>query len=40
MAECIKGSQLVVRDEASHLSVAEQPALFAQHLGAFLAHVG
>jgi 3-oxoadipate enol-lactonase len=40
MAERIKGSQLVVLEEASHLSVAEQPALFAQHLGAFLARVG
>jgi 3-oxoadipate enol-lactonase len=40
MAERIKGSQLVVLDEASHLSVAEQPALFAQHLTAFLARVG
>ena len=37
MAERIKGSQLVVLDEASHLSVAEQPALFEQHLAAFLA---
>jgi 3-oxoadipate enol-lactonase len=40
MAERIKGSQLVVLEEASHLSVAEQPALFGQHLGAFLARVG
>jgi len=40
MAERIKGSQLVVLDEASHLSVAEQPALFAQHLTAFLTRVG
>jgi 3-oxoadipate enol-lactonase len=37
MAERIPGSQLVVIDEASHLSVAEQPAQFAQHLQRFLA---
>jgi 3-oxoadipate enol-lactonase len=39
MAERIKGSQLVVFDEASHLSVAEQPAQFAQTLQAFLKQV-
>ncbi|HEY4066758.1 MAG TPA: alpha/beta fold hydrolase [Burkholderiaceae bacterium] len=39
MAERIKGSQLVVFDEASHLSVAEQPAQFAQTLQSFLAKV-
>jgi 3-oxoadipate enol-lactonase len=39
MAERIPGAQLVVLDEASHLSVAEQPALFEQHLTAFLARV-
>jgi 3-oxoadipate enol-lactonase len=39
MAERIKGSQLVVFDEASHLSVAEQPAQFAQTLQAFLKKV-
>ena len=36
----IKGSELVVFDEASHLSVAEQPAQFAQTLHAFLTRVG
>ena len=36
MAERIKDSQLVVFDEASHLSVAEQPAQFAQTLQTFL----
>ena len=40
MAERIMGSELVVFDEASHLSVAEQPAQFAQTLHAFLARVG
>jgi len=40
MAERIPGAQLIVIDEASHLSVAEQPALFAQHLQAFLTRVG
>ena len=40
MAERIKGSTLSVFDEASHLSVAEQPALFAQTLQAFLKRVG
>jgi len=40
MAERIKGSELVVFDQASHLSVAEQPAQFAQTLQAFLARVG
>ena len=36
----IEGSELVVFDEASHLSVAEQPAQFAQTLQAFLKRVG
>jgi 3-oxoadipate enol-lactonase len=40
MAERIAGAQLVVFDDASHLSVVEQPELFAQHLRAFLARVG
>ena len=39
MAERIAGSQLVVIDEASHLSVAEQPAQFAQHLQRFLSRL-
>ncbi len=40
MAERIKGSELVVFDQASHLSVAEQPAQFAQALQVFLKRVG
>ncbi len=36
MHERIPGSELVVFDEASHLSVAEQPALFVQTLQRFL----
>ena len=36
MQERIPGAELVVFDEASHLSVAEQPVLFAQTLGRFL----
>ena len=40
MAERIPGAELAVFDEASHLSVAEQPALFAQALQRFLARVG
>ena len=36
MQERIPGAELVVFDEASHLSVAEQPALFAQTLERFL----
>ena len=36
MAERIPGAELVVLADASHLSVAEQPALFAQHLQRFL----
>ena len=40
MAEKIAGAELVVFDEASHLSVAEQPMLFAQTLTAFLIRVG
>jgi 3-oxoadipate enol-lactonase len=40
MAEKIPGAELVVFDGASHLSVAEQPALFGQTLNAFLARVG
>ena len=37
IAERIRGSTLVVFDEASHLSVAEQPALFSQAVREFLA---
>lgn len=37
MAERIPGAELVVFDEASHLSVVEQPAQFAQTLQKFLA---
>ncbi len=37
MAQRIPGSRLVVFDEASHLSVAEQPALFTQAVRDFLA---
>ena len=33
----IAGAELVVLDEAAHLSAAEQPALFAQHVLRFLA---
>ena len=40
IAQQIAGSDLQVFDEASHLSVAEQPAQFAQALDAFLARVG
>jgi len=36
MHERISGAELVVFDEASHLSVAEQPVLFAQTLQRFL----
>jgi 3-oxoadipate enol-lactonase len=36
MQERISGAELVVFDEAAHLSVAEQPVLFAQTLGRFL----
>ncbi len=36
MAERIRGAELVVFDQASHLSVAEQPALFAATLDTFL----
>ena len=36
MAERIPGAELVVFEEASHLSVAEQPAQFAQVLRGFL----
>ena len=39
MAETIPGAELVVFDEASHLSVVEQPQLFEQTLSAFLARV-
>ena len=37
MVERIPGAELVVLDDASHLSVIEQPAAFAAHLGRFLA---
>jgi len=37
IAQRIAGAKLVVFDEASHLSVAEQPALFKQALSKFLA---
>jgi len=40
MAEKIEGAELVVFDDASHLSVIEQPTLFAQTLLSFLARVG
>ena len=40
MQERIPGAELVVFDDASHLSAAEQPVLFAQHLQRFLACVG
>jgi 3-oxoadipate enol-lactonase len=40
MADRIPGAELVVFDEASHLSVAEQPAQFVQALQRFLARVG
>ena len=40
MAQRVPGAELIVLDAASHLSVAEQPALFAQALNAFLARVG
>ncbi len=40
MAERIPGAELVVLDDASHLSVAEQPVLFAQHLQRFLVRAG
>jgi 3-oxoadipate enol-lactonase len=40
IAQQIAGSDLQVFDEASHLSVAEQPAQFAQALDSFLARVG
>jgi 3-oxoadipate enol-lactonase len=40
MAERIAGAELVVFDEASHLSVVEQPALFAETLQRFLSRVG
>ncbi|HWH81996.1 MAG TPA: alpha/beta fold hydrolase [Burkholderiaceae bacterium] len=36
MAERIPGAELVVFEQASHLSVVEQPALFAQTLDRFL----
>ena len=39
MADRIPGAQLVVLDAASHLSVAEQPTLFAQHVQQFLMRV-
>ena len=40
MAERIPGAELVIFEEASNLSVAEQPAQFARTLDAFLARVG
>ena len=40
IAEGIAGAELRVLDEASHLSVAEQPALFAEAIDSFLARVG
>jgi 3-oxoadipate enol-lactonase len=40
MADRIPGSELVVFERASHLSVAEQPALFSAALQKFLKRVG
>jgi 3-oxoadipate enol-lactonase len=39
MAERIPGAELVVIDDASHLSVVEQPERFGHALQKFLAHV-
>jgi 3-oxoadipate enol-lactonase len=39
MAERIAGAELVVLANAAHISVAEQPAAFAAHLGRFLKTV-
>jgi 3-oxoadipate enol-lactonase len=39
MAERIPGAELVVFDQASHLSVAEQPAAFTATLDGFLKRV-
>jgi 3-oxoadipate enol-lactonase len=40
MAERIPGAELVVIDDASHLSVAEKPVEFEQALQQFLARLG
>ena len=40
MVEKIPDAELVIFDEASHLSVAEQPELFARTLQTFLSRVG
>ena len=39
IAERIAGAELVVLDDASHLSVAEQPAQFAELVQRFLARL-
>ncbi len=40
IAKGIRGAELVVLDQASHLSVAEQPERFAQHVKRFIARLG
>lgn len=40
MAERIAGSELVVLDDASHLSIAEQPEAFARSVQTFLQRIG
>jgi 3-oxoadipate enol-lactonase len=40
IAERVRGAELVTLAEASHISVVEQPAAFAQAVDAFLARVG
>ena len=40
MAERIPGAELLVFDQAAHLSVAEQPVRFAQALQTFITRVG
>lgn len=40
IAERIEGAELAVLDEASHLSVVEQPARFGERVGAFLGRIG
>ncbi len=40
MQQRIPGAELVVIDEAAHLSVVEQPAAFGAAIDRFLARVG
>jgi len=40
IAERVRGAELVTLDQASHISVVEEPVAFAAAVDAFLARLG